>query len=139
MEHHYHFQNDIDLEPDSSDSDSGPTEQSHSKRKEMVELLEKTTDVEEVLSVVLQNELLEGGPDAILASTNAILKCAFGTIDVIKMIKRVYKDDNYNPGPCREIIEESSKFSYSCLDCQTNSNCLICISCFENSSHMGHR
>ena len=118
-----------------------PSQEMLDKRKKLEELLIKTTNVEEVLSLILQTDCFQDNSDTLITSaTNAILNCAFGTINVLKMVQEVYRDDSYNPGPCRaNISESSSEFIYQCLDCQINSNSLICSGCFENSCHLDHR
>ena len=96
--------------------------------------------LEEILNNLLNNEENQLDPEVMVQRfTKVVLEFSFGTEFVGKMIEKIYEGKDFNPGPCRATIDESTIFVYRCLDCRVMPNTLICSKCFENSSHIDHR
>lgn len=60
------------------------------------------------------------------------------------MINKIYKgflemcDSNEEKAICAKIIQPGDTV-VECMDCRADPSCIICIECFENGNHKGHK
>ena len=61
----------------------------------------------------------------------------FDSMDPDSVIARIW-DDDLTLGVCAKVLKHGD-VAWKCEDCEKDPTCIICLDCFNNSDHEGHR
>ncbi|KAF2069399.1 hypothetical protein CYY_009283 [Polysphondylium violaceum] len=87
----------------------------------------------QLLSIKPPNRILDTLVECLTVNNNDSNSSQLKTFDSIKQ----YYSDVVIKSVCGKVWNNS--LVYKCLDCQVDDNCSICLDCFEEDKHIGHR